>query len=217
MKKSKKSVFLVSSILGCTALISVGFAAWVITGSPATKEATGTIQVDTVDNNIVSFVDEQCSWVGSNNQIIFGGRAAEEGDWLVNENLENLTVTYHFVIENYAALDSVSATITASNGNYASAVSKGYVGELPTYTIEHGDEGFTTVDGQLTQMAYDLEITFSWGTAFGGNNPMDYYNDEGKTAATHGADAEQKLTELYTLLSDVTYTLTLTATASTSA
>ena len=201
---------MVSSILGCTALISVGFAAWVITGSPATKEATGTIQVDTVDNNIVSFVDEQCSWVGSNNQIIFGGRATTGGEWLVNETLENLTVTYHFVIENYTALDSVSATITASNGNYASAVSKGYVGELPTYTIEHGDEGFTTVDGQPTQMAYDLKITF-------GGNPMDYYNDGSKTAATHGADAEQKLTELYTLLSDVTYTLTLTATASTSA
>lgn len=87
---------------------------------------------------------------------------------------------------------------------------------MPTYTIEHGDEGFTTVDGQPTQMAYDLKITFSWGTLFGGN-PMDYYNDGSKTAATHGADAEQKLTELYTLLSDVTYTLTLTATASTSA
>ena len=218
MKKNKKSVFLVSSILGCTALVSVGFAAWVITGSPAEKTADGTIQVDTVDNNIVSFVDDQCKWNGSN-QIIFGGVAAEEGDWLVNETLQNLTVTYHFVIENYNALDSVSATITASNStNYTSAVSKGYVAELPTIApIEHGDEGWTAVDGKPTQMSYDLEITFNWGEYFGSKNPMDYYNNGTKTAATHGAEAEQKLTELYTLLSGVTYTLTLTATASTGA
>lgn len=217
MKKNKKSVFLVSSILGCTALVSVGFAAWVITGSPAEKTADGTIQVDTVDNNIVSFVNDQCKWNGSN-QIIFGGVAAEEGDWLVNETLQNLTVTYRFVIENYEALDSVTATITASDSEkYQDAVEAGYIAALPTFEPIEKGEGFATVAGQPTQMSYDLEITFNWGEYFGSKNPMDYYNDGKKTAATHGAEAEQKLTELYTLLSGVTYTLTLTATASTGA
>lgn len=226
MKKNKKSVFLVSSILGCTALVSVGFAAWVITGSPAEKTADGTIQVDTVDNNIVSFVTASSGWVGADdqldpnsNKIVFGGKATTGREWLVNETLENRTVTYRFVIENYNALDSVSATITASNStNYTSAVSKGYVAELPTIApIEHGDKGWTAVGGKPTQMSYDLEITFNWGEYFGSKNPMEYYNDGTKTAATHGVDAEQKLTELYTLLSGVTYTLTLTATASTGA
>lgn len=226
MKKNKKSVFLVSSILGCTALVSVGFAAWVITGSPAEKTADGTIQVDTVDNNIVSFVTASSGWVGADdqldpnsNKIVFGGRATKGGEWLVNETLENLTVTYRFVIENYEALDSVTATITASDSEkYQDAVEAGYVAELPTIApIEHGVRGWTAVADQPTQMSYDLEITFKWGEYFESKNPMDYYNDGTKTAATDGADAEQKLTELYTLLSGVTYTLTLTATASTGA
>lgn len=227
MKKNKKSVFLVSSILGCTALVSVGFAAWVITGSPAEHEVTGgTIQVDTVDNKVVSFVTASSGWVGADdqldpnsNKIVFGGKATKGEEWLVNETLENLTVTYRFVIENYEALDSVTATITASDSEkYQDAVEAGYVAELPTIApIEHGVRGWTAVADQPTQMSYDLEITFKWGEYFESKNPMEYYNDGTKTAATHGAEAERKLTELYTLLSGVTYTLTLTATASTGA
>lgn len=226
MKKNKKSVFLVSSILGCTALVSVGFAAWVITGSPAEHEVTGgTIQVDTVDNNVVSFVTASSGWVGADdqldpnsNKIVFGGKVTTGGEWLVNETLENRTVTYRFVIENYEALDSVTATITASDSEkYQDAVDAKYIAALPTFEPIEKGEGFVTVAGQPTQMSYDLEITFNWGEEFGFKNPMEYYNDGTKTAATHGAEAERKLTELYTLLSGVTYTLTLTATASTGA
>lgn len=226
MKKNKKSVFLVSSILGCTALVSVGFAAWVITGSPAEHEVTGgTIQVDTVDDNVVSFVTASSGWVGADdqldsnsNKIVFGGRATTGGEWLVNETLENRTVTYRFVIENYEALDSVTATITPSDPEkYQDAVEAGYIAALPTFEPIEKGTGFATVDGHPTQMSYDLEITFNWGNFFDEKNPMDYYNDGTKTAATHGAEAKQKLTELYTLLSGVTYTLTLTATASTGA
>ena len=56
MKNKKKSIFLASAILGSVALVSVGFASWVITSTPEPHAETGEIVVDTVEDKRISFV-----------------------------------------------------------------------------------------------------------------------------------------------------------------
>lgn len=221
MKKNKKSVFLVSSILGCTALVSVGFAAWMITTTPDPVTLNGDIIVETVTDTNISFVQDEFVWTDSdddpenNQKIIFGGREAEPGDWLVNSTLEHLSTTLTIVVENYTELEKVKVSLAASDPEkYQAAVTAGYVAALPTIA-DVKVASFSQVDGQPTKGKADIQITFDWGTAFGGNNPMDYYN-EMDSSTVNGADAKNKLTALYNNLNGLTYTLTLTAVAKTS-
>lgn len=106
--------------MGCTALVSVGFAAWVITTTPDPVTLNGDIIVETVTDTNISFVQDEFVWTDSdddpenNQKIIFGGREAEPGDWLVNSTLEHLSTKLTIVVENYTELEKVKVSLAAS-------------------------------------------------------------------------------------------------------
>ena len=134
---------------------------------------------------------------------------------MVNSTLEHLSTKLTIVVENYTALEKVKVSLTASDSEkYQAAVTAGYVAALPNIA-DVQFASFSPVDGQPTKGKADIQITFDWGTAFGGNNPMDYYNEMDSTTV-NGTDAKTKLTALYNNLNGLTYTLTLTAVAKTS-
>ena len=217
MKKNKKSVFLISSILGWTALVSGGFAAWIITTAPAPVTLNGDIVVETVTETNISFVTDEFVWTDSdeddsnNQKMIFGGKEAKSGDWLVNSTLEHLSTTLTIVVDNYQQLEKVTAKITASeDAKYQAAVSADYVAALPDLADV---TEFTPVEAESTKGKADITITFGWGTLFEGQNPMDYYN--AKDAKENGTAAKTALEGLYNNLNGLHYTLTLTAIADT--
>lgn len=200
----RKTLTLTLSILACLALIGVGFASWVISAGK-TETVTGNIVVDDVSDKRISLTYE---WVGGNSSIIYGwdeNYTAKATDWLKN-NTEGkkadldliLKITVKDGNENLYDPKSISATITADTA-YTTAKEKGVVGELPTLTAVKESTG-----------VYKIEIKFTWGEHFGGNNPLAFYNDGTKTAETHGKDAKEYLGYV-AALKDCAFTVTIKA------
>jgi hypothetical protein len=199
-----KAIIILSSVLGCAALVGAGFSAWVITQGDS-KTADGTIVVDSVTDKTVAITT---SWKNSLSTITFGGLATHPtGAWLIDsDKTENLTCTLSITVTNYTVLNTLSVACTevdAGAGKYSTAASANLVGALPTFT----DQKSACTTGTGT---FDLPVTFTWGSAFGNENPETYYS--GKDYATYGAEAKTKLNALNTDLTRVSFRLTITAT-----
>lgn len=218
--------------LSAVALTASGFAAWVISGADS-KEATGNIQVDTVENN-----NHTLAVTLSNENIKFGS-VSTGAEWLKNEGLtESLSTTASITVSNVASnpadistilsvptikitktIDTVVTDVTATNyniiadgsatdaglGETANVAKDGLVGKLPTFTTE-SYTGATYNESAKT-LTCSLTVTFTWGKLFGSNNPRTYYN--AYSAAEKGAEAQRRLTALNTALSGCNYVLTI--------
>lgn len=200
----RKTLTLTLSILACLALIGVGFASWVISAGK-TETVTGNIVVDDVSDKRISLTYE---WVGGNSSIIYGwdeNYTVKTTDWLKNDTVDKkadldltLKVTVKDGNNNLYDPESISATI-AADAAYTTAKGKGVVGELPTLTAVKESTG-----------VYKIEIKFTWGEHFGGNNPLAFYNDGTKNAETHGKDAKEYLGYVEAL-KDCVFTVTIDA------
>lgn len=140
----KRKLTLLITILSILSLVSVGFAAWVITND-ANKTAEGNIRVDVVEDKRLGMTAN----IKDNESIIFGAKAQTSGDysWLkyeqsVDENGkaldEHLTVYLSLTIENYSYLadeEALIITVKEETGVYAKALEAGYVAELPSMKI----------------------------------------------------------------------------------
>lgn len=184
MKNKRKSIILAASILGSVAIVSTGFAAWVITIDKGTT-ATGNIEVDTVSDGSIVLTAGDVS-----KSIVFGAREKTntvQNSWLVYSDTaknENLTANVTLTVVGKEYLDTTTPfTYTleevAGEGNstpYAAAVTAGYVTSLDNVSVIFSN---VNEDNQAT-----VTLTFSWGTYFNNTNPIDFYN-------TYAADAKR--------------------------
>ena len=219
MKLKKKSGLISAVIaLSCASLVSVGFASWVISqGSEETL--SGTIVADSVDNKVHTLT---LAWVtnasgsanlGSNPVVTYGHPETmnASGAWLTatGDKVENLVFYLKVTCTNVNAETSIASviptnpTVVSTAGQYASAASENLVGALPTAT--------TAATNFDANGSFVYTITFTWGSAFGSQNPYNYYNDGTKTATSHGAEAASKLGNLNTYLTGATFGITVTA------
>lgn len=211
MKLRNKSG-LIAAISGLTAvsLLSVGFAAWVLS---ATDEQTvaGTVQVETVNSNSVYLISNQAAdgnfkFGTPSNEQISGYTGLVSPAWLSFDaaGTEKLTVNVTCDVTNIASQADATAhvrvkTFSASAG-YDNAVTHNYVAALPAANTLTP----TYVSG--TQVSF--AITLAWGSAFGGKNPYEYYNKQEKTSALI-TEAQTKLNGIATDLASVTYSVVL--------
>lgn len=204
----RKTMTLVLCLLAALALVSVGFASWVI--SAGTSETTeGTITVDDVVDKRLQITKPQ--WA-KGNTFYFGGPTAEQKKqvtktaWLTNDDAEEkLTLSFTFTVSfkgtTYTKGDAVVTGSIAEQGEanlYGIAKNEGYVGELPEVVITEGEDGLFTAT-----------ITFTWGEKFDNTNPYVYYNNN-KTES----DAQTAIDSLNALqaLNAAKFTITLTVT-----
>lgn len=203
-----KAIIILSSILGCAALVGAGFSAWVITQN-ANASVAGTITVEDVSSQTLTITT---SWTTGQGKAIFGGLATHPANaWLKNgTTAESLTNKLKIDVANYTALGTLSISIAASDATkYNAAVTAGYIGALPTFADQ--------TDTVKTNGTCSVDVNFTWGAHFGNTNPETYYNAHQSSdilsgATTYGADAEASLAALYTDLNGITYTITITAT-----
>lgn len=208
MKKKTLSILL--SGLLAVSLTGVGFASWVIVNNDSDEE-TGSVAVETVEVNNVTinfaWSDNDGSKGASESDSIlsFGYKGATNTGWLRNTDEEGelgcakLEFTLSATADNGTASASYEfEVVDNASGGYATATSeeKKYIKSVDVTEVKAGT----------------YKISISWGDAFGNVNPYDYYNDGTKTAASHGTEAQTRLTELKTLLEGVTFKLTLTGT-----
>ena len=100
----KKTITLVVYMLVCISLVSVGFAAWIITGGDESV-ASGNVKATTVHDE--SLVIEGESWVNQKDSIVFGvptlDQNATQDGWLQFDNNEeekqNLEVIWQFTLK----------------------------------------------------------------------------------------------------------------------
>lgn len=154
------------------ALISTGFAAWVM--SQEKKESkTGNVTVGAVtEGNIKITLDEltvkDFKFEPKENDKT--GRVRNDGT-----NFESLTVTVTGTIENTKFLKELAIKMNV-DAKVNRAAAENYI-VLPEcakseVVLKLGD--LTIVDENKSKFSYD--ITFKWGSKFGGENPGEYYD-----------------------------------------
>ena len=155
------------------ALISTGFAAWVM--SQEKKESTsGNVSVGAVtEGNIEVKLDELTV-----KDFKFEPKESDETGRVRNDgkNFESLTVTVTGTIKNTQFLDVNNTTITMTvTDAVKQAAEEGYI-ILPECV---GKEVVLTLnDSGENEKKFSYDITFKWGSKFGGENPGEYYDSE---------------------------------------
>ena len=175
----RKTMTLVLCLLAALALVSVGFASWVISAD-ANEAKTGNITVDTVTDQRLSL--EVSLATGSKPDLTFGKNDSNNPNhWFYNNGdlTENLEVVYNVKVtaDNQAiAPKTINVTLTETSETYVTAFNAGVVGELPA-TVRA-----VPVDNKVGE--YTITITLTWGEKFGGNNPCDYFKGKNINDAT---------------------------------
>ncbi len=236
--KTKKKFSLgvkIASILSCVAVLSVGFASWLIVNVPTeTNNQIGSFEVyEVVDNSVALTYDWGNDGVDDKDgdgaytsaataaaKITFGKPSgATNAGWLQAGNdvqNEKLTATVKVTIDNFTQLQSFSVTLTPPT------ISSTLITSSVSYKNAQGTSVDTNSDGALnaTELAavngvVVVELTFAWGSAFtpadaqAPVNPFTYYN--GQTySADLATEANTNLTAINTALSGKTYSVTFT-------
>lgn len=211
----RKTMTLVLCLLAALALVSVGFASWVISAGTS-AETSGDIVVETVTDKRLVATADITSEVKS---FIFGAPKDGTATWLSNNTKENLTitVTVHVSDKQNAKVSNavVKGTLTSKDGKdlntntkYTAAVTAGYVAALSADEVS-----FAPVSG--TDGDYTATFTIAWGNLWGGDNPFTYFNKLNPNTIAEGSKtyadlANEQLTAMYNALNGVQFVIKIT-------
>lgn len=238
MKSRTKIIAVATAACAGVAMVSVGFASWVITNN-ATQEAQGAIKVDTVTDERLALT----ATVASDDVVCYGYADKVDGKpaWLTNEGTttkEDLSFDLTIkVTKGTVSSAGIKVTITAPTSDaYVAAVEAGCIGDMKKVTVKNGSTVLTaettgttatsavyTIDAATINNATDktvtLTVTFAWGTAFGEDNPMTYYADKNvdgsegltttSTITNWGDHAYENLKLVEAIGDSVAYTVTV--------
>lgn len=195
-------------------IVGTGYAAWTISRK-TNGTATGNRKADTVTDEHV--VVQNIKWytgttvadgsaVSGNPEVCFGWVTKSgtiSGDWLENTNSsgdafkENRKFTLAFDVDKGKDATEVTPTVTRkvedSGDAFKNCVDKNLIvgpgkkDDALNYTLKL-NAGKTT--GNIT--SYTVDVSFSWGSHFGGSNPMDFYNGYNTSSWTTRRDEEGK-------------------------
>ena len=139
--KNKKMAVAGISLLGSIGVISTGFAGWIISATPVSKEETGSI---TADGNVTSKSVSLGECRFDNTSIYYGPNAtSKKGGWLTAtmEHEPKLTANYTLNI-NYSGVSRITISkiqieeviASGDSSKYQPLLTKKYVDVLPALT-----------------------------------------------------------------------------------
>lgn len=200
----RKTITLVVYMLVCISLVSVGFAAWIITGGDS-SEAQGNITASHVTDKSLTISEEK--WDSGNVNVLgagtinFGIPAATTTNtgWLQASGVgvDDLTAVYTFklssetnlsdavksgtILFNDTVLDEVQELGYIANPviTYATSTDNASWTNAATYELNDATSAsnFKSAIAQSAQHIYvKITITYAWGQDFDGLNPYNYYN-----------------------------------------
>lgn len=183
----RKRVVLGAVLLGGVALVSTGFAAWVLSAN-ANETVSSNVKVGVISDTDMKI---ELSGASMNQNISFNAPSTDDSGRIRYGSdtieAEKLTITVSGKITNATYLnrltikmDKIASITAAIDANYIALVNEeGWYGE----EIE-----ILTTDGADSIKEFSYTLGFKWGSAFGGVNPSIYYDDAGRTVS----DAEMK-------------------------
>lgn len=215
----KKFLLPILSVCMVVALVSVGFAAWLITGSH-TEDATGSFVTHDVTNEYFT-AKAEVDGTGEG-KIEFGKGSATTTNstpWFTfdgasNEILEatfKITVTPDVAgnLTKILSKNNIKVTLKAKDAKYDAAVAKGIVAQP---TISCGSDKTATATNLATGVSITLtadnftagvatvKVNFKWGT---NGNPYTYYNNTHTTAEAAGSDVRTTATTAIETLHEI--------------
>lgn len=192
------------------ALISTGFAAWVM--SQEKKQSTsGNVTVGAVtEGNIEVTLDELTvkDFKFEPKESDTTGRVRNDGT-----NFESLTVTVTGTIKNTQFLKEATIKMNVKDA-VTQAETAGYI-ILPE--CAKNEVVLTLTDSGTNEKKFSYEITFKWGSKFGGENPGEYYdsaafNPSAEELSSFEGTQEEKITAYIKSVLDAFHTLMDTST-----
>lgn len=244
IKKSSRRKWVVGGVafFGSIALLTTGFATWVVGVNDNDENNTVNVNVETTENASVSFtmtyasgesaddtitIDEPDNYTFEGKKIINPGEGKSKFDFTVT--FESVNITIGHAAQETNGYDGIEFAITGTNNEIQSAGNKLgtarsggpwiYLAAPATKTFT--ELGLTDEDGTsaITWTGSKVAITFDWGTFFGGDTPCTYYNTlyNGNSLSSIG-DENAIVDAIYSEMSamktafETTKTITLTAT-----
>lgn len=231
----RKKVVMGLALFGAIGLVSTGFAAWVLSAS-ASNSQNANLKVGEVSDKSMSFQNMKIYGIDTNpdsddkgTEIELEASAANfsfnpayddnqgrvrfgKGEITVDHPTadigERLTLRIAGEVNEAQNMGTLQVKFDEIPTNLATAVTKNYV-TLPACASALQDVDYT-LSGEGTKVAsFSYNITFGWGSAFGGVNPSVYYDNAG--IGVDIADVKTTLEELHDLLDDVHITATFVA------
>lgn len=197
------------------ALISTGFAAWVMSQEKK-QSKSGNVTVGAVtEGNIEVILDELTvkDFKFEPKKSDTTGRVRND-----NTNFESLTVTVTGTIKNTQFLKEATIKMNVKDA-VKQAETAGYIilpecanSEVVLTLTESG-----TTESGTNEKKFSYDITFKWGSKFGGENPGEYYDSaafnpsEGELSSFEGTQ-EEKITAYIKSVLDAFHALMDTST-----
>lgn len=204
----RRKLFVGISLFTSVALISTGFASWIISLN-AKGEIGGDVNVGTVtDSSVTIEINREYEDEEKTREIkprfVFGsdendttGRIRNNG---VEADYENLTINVSGKIKNCQYVTATTVELIVPEG-VIKAAEAGYI-VLPECVVN--GEGDTKTDLTLTgtesEKTFNYDIKFEWGTKFGGFNPGVYYDEHQTGKQVSGDDMLAELAEFRRLM-----------------
>lgn len=201
----RKTLTLAISVFALLAIISVGFASWVITKTVTPAEKSGTFTVETVEEYGVTidavWVDKDGVELGKDPAIVFGNKTENKEQWLYSPTigLQNLSAYLKITVTvtNASALEGkkVETRFSVNEENlskYNDALANYITGPSNNSTYNEGEFLGTAFSASTLTITKTVEFNFGWGAAFGNVHPIDKwqsYSSENATAAQTALDA----------------------------
>lgn len=225
---SSKRKWVVNGVLafGAIALLTTGFATWIIGVQNANDDVSANVTVETATNESVELIATlgesaiklaettkvETGVVKETNPtgdltITFSSITLKYGDnWLKeNEKIKGLTIKFA-KLEDLGEGGDIGQNASNNVTDTADLINKRDLGEAQNYTYIDLDADFTgfnveaaasTDEGNLNVLTWtNVPYEFSWGTFFGGDSPATYYNNTFPNNSATSADADNIQKEL---------------------
>ena len=184
----RKRVVLGAVLLGGVALVSTGFAAWVLSAN-ATETLPSNVKVGVISDTDMTIeldgaiMHQTISFNAPSDDTT--GRIRYGSDEI---GAENLTITVSGTITNATYLDHLSIKMNTIT-SITNAISANYIA-LVNEDGWYGNEITISTTGEGSTKTFSYKLGFKWGGAFGNVNPSIYYDEDelGKEVS----DAEMK-------------------------
>lgn len=209
----RRKIILGVSLFSSVALVSTGFAAWVL-ASQAEAEKPGNITVGTVSDSSIKISNVKFK---DNDSFIFEPKEEDTAGRVRNDgvNFENLSVTVTGEISPNTYVSSATIEMEVPEGITA-AIGKNYL-VLPTCATSPQTLTLNPKEApDQTVSTFEYTITFEWGSAFNGKNPGEYYDEDEAGQLVDDETMKSTLEDLKTCIynsqeEDPTFTVTIKA------
>ena len=211
---TKKTKWVLGGLVGfaLVATTATTLATWVIGENSGSDNKTGSVTVSDKTDDSVALSLNAVAYEDGARSVVFGPKAADNSGMVKSDGKpteeEHLKFTISGTVTYGYSFKGLTFTFEVVNKKteVEALVDKNYI-TLPTASTERTEEQVGA-----TGSTFSVEYSFGWGSAFGGKNPSEYFDDETVgTVAKNVETAQSVYDELLTALDGATFKVTVTS------